>query len=348
MALTKIPNSMLLTAGGGGGGSAGVVVVAGFTMTEINAALASAGANGHVFFPNGTYTVAGLTASYANQTWEFARNAKLIKAAANTAAMIVLSASGLTILGGDFDCNRAAAPAATVFVDGTNMDFTMIGAKVHGGTSWGVAIDNGLVRVEDCYFYNFAYAVLIWRATSKNGADFRLGPTVKNNFIDRRTGYTASCGLIMRSVGVGILYQAALAHGNRILMPSDGDDTYDNVGIEMTESVFSKMTDNHVEGSRIAYSFGGSQRGVVANNTAVAVGDYMIEIASACSNMAVTGNTGTGLSIGNPGTGGCVITSGGSGNLVVGNRIGQGFPTPVYQDAPSASASPANLIASNA
>ncbi|MBY2921037.1 right-handed parallel beta-helix repeat-containing protein [Rhizobium leguminosarum] len=317
-------------------------------MTDINTALASAGNNGHVFFPNGNYEVAGLTASYANQTWEFARGAFLKKADGNTAAMITLSSSGLRILGGDFDCNRSGAPAAAVFVDGTDKDFTMIGATVHGGSSWGVAIDNGLVHLEGNNFYNMAYAALIWRATTKDGADYRIGPTIRNNRIDRRSGYSASAGIIMRAVGSSIRYQAAIAEGNRIFMPATGDDTYDNVGIEMTESDYCKMIDNHVEGSRIAYSFGGSSRGTVEGNTAVAVGDYMIEIASGCSNMSVAGNSGTGLSIGNPGTGGCVITSGGNGNVVVGNRIGQGFPAAVFQDPSSASASPANVIANNA
>lgn len=343
-ALTTIPNSGLRTPGGGGG-SSGITVVSGFTMTEINAAIASAGNGGHLFFPNGDYVVAGLTASYAKQTWEFGRAAKLKRADGNTAAMIALAQSGLVIHGGEFDVNRSGAPGTAVFVDGTNTDFTMIGATVHGCPAWGVAIDNGRVILENNHFYNMAYAALIWRATSKDGADFRIGPLVKRNRIDRRVGYASSAGIIMRSVGVNMFYQSAIAEGNEVYMPADGDDTYDNVGIEMTESAYSKMIGNHVEGSRIAYSFGGSNRGTVANNSAVAVGDYAIEIASSCTNMTVMGNTATGLSIGNPGTGGCVITTGGSGNVVVGNRIGQGFPTPVYQDPTSAAAG--NTIANN-
>ncbi|MCH4548259.1 hypothetical protein MK632_21200 [Rhizobium changzhiense] len=343
---TRIPNYMLLTPPSGGGSLPGVVAVTGFTMTEINAALASAGANGHVFFPNGNYTVAGLTASYANQTWEFARNAKLIKAAANTAAMITLSASGLTILGGDFDCNRAAAPAATVFVDGTDTDFTMIGATVHGGTSWGVAIDNGLVRIEDCYFYNFAYAVLIWRATNKLAGKYRVAPTVRGNRIDRQTGYTSSAGIIIRSVGTAGYHQGAQVENNRIWMPVS--EVYDNVAIEITEAIKPRIEGNLVEGGRIAFSYGGVIGGTVVGNMANAVGDYIVELASGSENCAVTGNSGTGLFLGTAGTGGCVITSTGKGNVVVGNRIGQGFPNVVYQDSSSAAASPSNLIASNA
>ncbi|MBY5692061.1 hypothetical protein HFO41_25085 [Rhizobium leguminosarum] len=352
MTLTLIPNSMLLTPGSGGG-SAGMVVVAGTSMTDINTALASAGNNGHVFFPNGNYEVAGLTASYANQTWEFARGAFLKKADGNTAAMITLSASGLTILGGDFDCNRSGAPAVAVFVDGTNMDFTMIGATVHGGASWGVAIDNGLVRLECNYFYNFAYAVLIWRATNKNGTLYRVGPTVVGNRIDRVNGYVSSAGIIMRAVGTAGYYQGTQVQRNRVWMPATGDDTYDNVAIELTEAIKAQIAGNMVEGSRIAYSLGGSIGCAVTGNMANAVGDYAVELASACERCVVTGNFATGLFLGTAGTGGCVITKnpstnvGGFGNVVVGNSIGQGFPTPVFQDAASSSAPFPNVVASN-
>ncbi|MBY5760927.1 hypothetical protein HFO07_30505 [Rhizobium leguminosarum] len=337
---------MLLTPPSGGGSLPGVVAVTGFTMTEINAALASAGAGGTVYFPPGNYTVAGLTASYANQRWWCAPGAKFKKADSNTAAMIALAASGLVVDGGDWDANRTGAPAAAVFVDGTDMDFTMIGSTVHGGTSWGVAIDNGLVRVEDCYFYNFAYAVLIWRATNKLAGKYRVAPTVRGNRIDRQTGYTSSAGIIIRSVGTAGYHQGAQVENNRIWMPVS--EVYDNVGVEITEGIKPRIEGNLVEGGRIAFSLGGAIGGTVIGNMANAVGDYVVELATACSNCAVTGNSGTGLFLGITGTGGCVITSGGNGNVVVGNRIGQGFPNVVYQDSSSAAASPSNLITSNA
>ncbi|MBY5689334.1 hypothetical protein HFO41_10915 [Rhizobium leguminosarum] len=317
-------------------------------MTEINEAITSAGNNGHVFFPNGNYEVAGLTASFVGQTWEFARDAKLKKANGNTAAMIALAASGLKILGGDFDCNRSGAPAATVFVDGTDKDFKMVGATVHGGSSWGVAIDNGLVLLRDCRFYNMAFAALIWRATTRDGeGNLRFGPIIENCMIDRRVGYVSAAGLQMRAVGAAGYFQGAMARGNIILMPATGEATSDNVALEMTEAVNSSMVDNIVTGSRIAYSLGKAIRCSATGNRANAVGNYGIEIAQGCEDCVVSGNVVSGLSLTTPGIGGCVITGASKGNVVVGNRLGREFPVPVYQDSSSASASPANLIANN-
>ena len=341
--LTKIPNSMLKTPGGGGTDT----VVAGFDMTAINTALASAGNDGSVFFPAGNYTVAGLTASYQNQTWKCARGAVFTKADGDTDPTIALSASGLVIDGGEWNGNRTGAPATAVFVDGTGTDFTIRNAYCHGFTSWGIAIDNGELVVEDCIFTDLVAAAIIWRATSKNGADFRKGPRISRTKIDRRTGYVSSAGILIRSVGTGIYHQNTSITDCDVFMPATGEATSDNVGIEVTEAAYARISGCHVEGSRIAYSYGGNSRSVITGNTAVAVGDYIVELATACNDCSVVGNAGTGLSLTTAGIGGCVITGGGSGNLVVGNRIGQGFPNVVYQDALSAAASPANLVADN-
>lgn len=346
--LTKIPNSMLKTPGGGGGAGGAIdAVVAGVDITAINAALTSGGNSSTIYFPPGNYTVDGLTANYSDQTWLCSRGAVFTKAAGSTAAMLTLAASGLRIKGGEWNGNRSGAPATAVFVDGTNTDFSIEDAYCHGFTSWGIAIDNGELIVDNCKFADLAYAAVIWRATSKNGSDFRKGPRISRTKIDRRSGYTSSTGILIRSVGTGMFHQNASVIDCDIFMPSTGETTYDNVGIEITEGQFPRIANCHVEGSRIAYSYGGCSRGVVSDNTAVAVGDYIIELATACNDCAVTGNAGTGLSLTTTGIGGCVITGGGNGNVVMGNRIGRGFPNVVYQDTASQSASPANLVSGN-
>jgi parallel beta-helix repeat protein len=75
--------------------------------SAIAAAIAAAGANNTVYFPNGTYLVSGLTANQSSQKWLLEPGAIIrLKDSANT-HVVTVTADDVQIIGGQIDGNQA-------------------------------------------------------------------------------------------------------------------------------------------------------------------------------------------------------------------------------------------------
>lgn len=132
--------------------------------TGFEAARDSVGAGDHIYVPSGTYVIDNLALSVANQTWDFAPGAvlKAPDSSGNNAKIITLSATYVTIRGGEFDGNvanngSASAVAGAVQIGAAHC--TVEGAYVHSTKGYGihgaptdidVAMDDVLVK--NCRF----------------------------------------------------------------------------------------------------------------------------------------------------------------------------------------------------
>lgn len=114
--------------------------------TEIHAARDAAGANGTLFFPEGTYLTTGLTASVDGQRWILAKGAtiKLSDAAENEALEIPNGTDGFTIEGpGTIDGNRAnqtTTTSAGIFVGNDVEDLLISGLRIIEAAGHGIRI----------------------------------------------------------------------------------------------------------------------------------------------------------------------------------------------------------------
>lgn len=308
-------------------------------MSDINAAIAAAGVGGEVIFPANNYVIDDLRNPHAGQLWTCQHGAKFQRASNSTKPQIKLDADDLTLIGGDWDGNRANNSHQHTFVDGNGQKFTASDFVAHGLTSWGVAIDDGLLTLDRYTFYDTALAPVIWRATTL-GPDglIRNAPQITRGRIDRRVGYVSSGGILLQGAN-GKQHMGACIAQNRIIMPFG--EQYDNVAIEALSGQLFAIEANSFTYGRIQISLGNCSTATVAANSGNVAYDYGIELVDTQS-VTVLGNAHTGAFVRtDPASyGGIRISGSSSKNPITGNVTSAGFPIGISDVSPNPALNP--------
>jgi len=272
------------------------VVVAGFTTAAIHAARDKAGVGGAVFFPAGTYSVTGLSASVAGQTWTFAPGVTLNLASNSNADLIQVSAANVTIQGkAVLDGNATGNTTG-----GSGGIWTNATGTVYDGFTLQNCRQIGMnVTASRCRMNN---------VTVLNAGDAGISVTPSSTTTAISDIDIRACTVTNAAVGpYGIRVHGNTAAatvrviGNHISLPASSTS---GLGIEIFGGANkSTVIGNTVIGTRIGISLSGSNDVTATANVVDGANLYGIEIAG-CLNVTVSGNaingeavTGNGISV---------------------------------------------------
>ena len=304
------------------------VSVSGLDTAAIHAARDAAGPGGTVFFPNGDYDVDGLTASVANQTWQFERLATLKRPAAATGnSVLTLAAPGLRTIGGVLDGNRAnnASPANGILAPNDGCDLEMTGTTIQNVSAVGIAMDNAALILDRVTIKATTLGNMIWRSTSGPG---RHGPQIDRCLFDRSMEPASL-------IGAGVLIQSTNHAAQFVLTPRITKSRFampvtsaaDAVLLELLYCQRATIEDNVFTGGRIGVTYGSSGSGWIAGNKCQIQTSYAIELG--CNDTTVVENYGSGYAASSS-LHGITVNPACSGFLKVYGNTMVGYTVPVF------------------
>ena len=242
----------------------------------IHAARDASGVGGKIAIPRGTYLVSGLTAGIAKQTWELSKDA-VIKMKAGAAEILLISAAGVSIIGGVFDgssgagvfngSNSTQRPGSQNGIRSLGSGFTIRNATIQNVALYGIsAFNSSQVTIANCTVRNSA-GPAIWVRNSLMSPSEISDIAITDNLVDNAPGGQYASGIGFFSDDLNQRINRVLVSGNSIRLPYD-QTTEITGGIGLYNSTDFVVTNNFCSGGFISISCPNARQGKISSNTA--------------------------------------------------------------------------------
>ena len=260
----------------------------------IHAARDASGVGGKIIIPRGTYLVSGLTASIAKQTWELSNDA-VIKMKAGAAEIFLISAVGVSVVGGVFDgSNGTQEPGSQRNgVKSVESGFTIRNATIQNVSLYGISAFNaGQVTIANCTIRN-SYAEAIWVRNSLVGPSNLYDISITDNLVENSSGGQYASGIGVHGDSSNQRITHVLVSGNLIRLPyRQTTDITGCIGpLNCTDFV---VANNRCSGGFISISCPNAVQGKISDNTVRGFSYVGIELPvhppGEVNNVSVTGN----------------------------------------------------------
>jgi hypothetical protein len=253
----------------------------------------SAGANGTVTVPPGTYVLNNLALDVAGQNWQISRGATLLLKPATAAPLMTISAAGVTIDGpGTLDGNlgKQTGTNGTSTIQITGNDVTFRNLTIQNGNGWCVRF-SGANRgsVTGCMISNTWQDAICFQA---DGASY-TGPMVWGNRIYNYERGTSSIsgGISVVAASPYTVSDILVDHNEIEIYPLGWGEIADvNSCISVMRGKDYVISGNTLRGSGLAITLPHCTGGTMTGNVITGWTANGMEITN-CSMTAVSGNT---------------------------------------------------------
>lgn len=292
----------------------------------IHAARDAAGVGGKIIIPPGTYVVSGLTASVANQTWELSDDA-VIKTKVTTAAALSVTAIGVSVAGGVFDCtNVKESNGNKNGVDITADGVTIRKTKVLNSPYHGIAAYNcNQITISGCTVINSSRDG-IWAQNSALPNIYEI--VITDNLVDNSSAGNHAEGIGVRGNNKETQRVSRVTISrNTVRLPYVQSTENTAIGV-INGTDFAVDNNVIIGGGNLGITCPDASNAVISNNVVRGFRLVGIEIPGNCNRVIVQGNVidpdGTRAQTG-------IQTSAGNVNdlRITGNRI-RNFPETCY------------------
>lgn len=298
----------------------------------IHAARDAAGAGGRVIIPSGTYIVSGLAASVADQTWESSAAAVIkLKVGVDTRAaaekearvseILWISADGVTVTGGVFDCSNGTTSNEDWSMQGirvTGDRVTIRESKVLNSPRHGIyALNCSRVTVRSCTITNsFGAGIFVQHDDESRKAVDDI--VITDNAVEGSSN-TAG-GIVVRGNSAKRPVNRVTISRNTVDLPSDQGDGV-TAAFSVWHGVDWVMNDNRSNGGYFGHTHPSPTRASISNNVVRGFKHYGMEVPGNVNHCVMSGNVidpeGTNANIG------ITVGAGGSSQdvTIIGNSI---------------------------
>lgn len=255
----------------------------------LHAARDATGVGGKIVIPSGTYLVSGLTANVPDQTWALSDGA-VIKMEVGAKTVLSITATGVSVVGGIFDCSNVTEHSGSANGIEINADsVTINNVTVENSPFYGIAAYNhSKINISDCSVTN-SYIEGIWVQNTLAGPSHLYDIVITGNLVDNSSGGTHSSGIGVHGNSANQRINRVQVSGNTIRVPYNQASL--NTGcIGPLHCTDLSVIENECHGSYISISCATTVRGVISNNVVRGFKYVGIELPEGAYEVTVSGN----------------------------------------------------------
>jgi len=266
----------------------------------IHAARDAAGAGGRITVPSGTYMVSGLTASVADQTWEFSgaavikwmvgpRTNGVVEGESRGSSILLVSAEGVTLTGGVFDCSNGITNETDWSEQGikvTGEGLTIWDAKILNSPRHGIyALNCSRVTVRGCTISNsFGAGIFVQHGDEAGQAVDDI--VITDNRVESARDGAGGIGVFSNSPQRQV--RRVVISRNTVQLPPD--QTAVTGAFSVWNGVDVVINDNRSIGGFFGHTHPNPTRATISNNVIRGFKKYGLEIPLNVNECVVSGN----------------------------------------------------------